>query len=80
MDTNQFREELTVCFNRCPNIGVGFPHMLKVMHPSITFHYCIVAFLKDDESHADLEVSYALDGRVFNCPSSRVNLTPRRTD
>jgi hypothetical protein len=43
--------------------------MLKYASPSTMFHYCTVAFLKDDESHIDLEVSYALGGRVFNCPS-----------
>jgi hypothetical protein len=69
MDTIQFRDVLTVCFNRYLNIGFRFPHMLKFMHLSTTFHYCFVAFLKDDESHVDLEVNYALGGRVFSCPS-----------
>jgi hypothetical protein len=30
------------------------------------------AFLKEDESQVDLEVSFALGRPVFNCPSSQV--------
>jgi hypothetical protein len=70
MDTDQIGEVLTVCFNRCLNIGVRFLHILKCMHPPTTFHYYIVEFLRDDETHVDLEVCYVLGGRVFNKPSS----------
>jgi hypothetical protein len=70
MDTKQLRDVLKVCFNRCHITGAEIPRMSKCMLPSAMFHYCKDAFLKDDVSHVDLEVSYALAGRVISYSSS----------